>query len=118
MEKHEKAQQLYKKLEDHVVDGVGSVEDSLAAGYKKLEDGATDGLDRLERQSAAVEDFWVEKLFVKPGETAEQARQRMAEHRAQTAEQVQRRLQELGSDLRVDRRGAAHKDTASAAGDT
>jgi len=99
MDKDNKAQQIYKKLEDRVVDGVGTVEDGIVDGYKKLEDGAMDGLNRLERQASAAEDFWVEKLFLKPGETAEQARQRMEEHRAQITQQVQQRLQELGEDL-------------------
>lgn len=103
MDKRKKAQDTYKKLEDQVVDLYGKAEGRIVDSYKNLEESAMDGLNRLEadtdKRAAAAEDFWVEMLFLEPGETVEQAKQRLADRRAQAKARAEEGLQELGEEL-------------------
>lgn len=67
-----------KKIAD-IVDEMGQ---AAASGYKKLEDGVVSGYKKLETGAVTgfekVTDKCVEVLFAKDGETAEEARARLA----------------------------------------
>ena len=54
-----------------VVDGYKKIETGVVDGYKKIESGIVDGFN-------AVSDKFVEKLFAKEGESAEEAKKRLS----------------------------------------
>ena len=67
----EGAVSAYQKIEDGVVGGYKKIENAVVSGYKKIEDGVVEGF-------AKVTDKFVEKLFVRDGETVEDARKRLS----------------------------------------
>jgi len=99
MDKSKKTQTTHKKLENQIADICEKAEVYMVDSYKKLEGGAMAGLNKLEHRAeqtaSAAEDFWVETLFLQPGETLEQAKQRLAELRAQSLKQSEKGLQNL-----------------------
>ena len=63
--------QANEKIAETVVEGYKKIEDGVVGGYKKIEDGVVEGFNR-------VTDKFVEKLFAREGETAEDARKRLS----------------------------------------
>lgn len=60
----------YKKIEKGVVTGYKKIEDGVVNGYKKIEEGVVDGFGK-------VVDKCVEVLFVREGESVEDAKARL-----------------------------------------
>lgn len=70
----------YKAMETGVVDGYKKIEDGVVDSYKKIEDGVVGAFKK-------VEDSFVEKFLTHEGETAEDAKKRLAEQQAARAEE-------------------------------
>ena len=60
-----------EKIAEKVVEGYKKIEDGVVGGYKKIETGVVEGFKK-------VSDKCVEKLFVKEGETVEDAKMRLS----------------------------------------
>ena len=60
-----------EKIAEVVVEGYKKIEEGVVEGYKKIEKGAVDGFNK-------VTDKFVEKLFMKEGETVEEAKKRLS----------------------------------------
>lgn len=72
----EEGKRAYTATERGVTGAYRTIEDTVVGAYKAVEDGFVGTWRR-------VEDFFVEKLFVREGETVEEAKQRLrrsAEH--------------------------------------
>lgn len=65
-----------EKIAEGVVKGYKKIENGVVDGYKKIEDGAVSGFGK-------VVDKCVEVLFVKDGETVEEAKARL-QHKEET----------------------------------
>lgn len=63
-----------EKLAAGAVRGYRKIEDSVVGGYRKIETGVVEGFGKLT-------DKCVEVLFARDGESAEEARKRLAEGR-------------------------------------
>ena len=61
----------YKKIEKAVVSGYKKIENGVVTGYKKVETGAVEGFGK-------VVDKCVEILFVKEGQSIEDAKKRLS----------------------------------------
>ena len=61
----------YQKIEEGVVSGYKKIEDAVVGGYKKMEEGVVEGFNK-------VTDKFVEKLFVREGESVEDAKKRLS----------------------------------------
>ena len=61
---------MAEKLTDTVVDTYQKIEDGVVSGYRKIEDGVVEGFCK-------VSDKFIEKLFIKDGESAEDAKLRL-----------------------------------------
>ena len=59
-----------EKIESSVVEGYKKIEDGVVTGYKKIENGAVEGFGK-------VVDKCVEALFVRDGESVEDAKKRL-----------------------------------------
>ena len=59
------------KIGEAVTEGFQKIEDGVVSGYKKIEAGVVEGFGK-------VSDKFVEKLFAKEGESAEDAKKRMS----------------------------------------
>lgn len=66
----------YQKIESGVVDGYKKIEEGVVGGYKKIEEGAVNGFNK-------VSDKFVEAFFTKEGETAAEAKARLARQQAE-----------------------------------
>ena len=60
----------YQKIENAVVGGYKKMESAVVDGYKKMEEGVVEGFEKMTNK-------FVEKLFVREGETVEEARKRL-----------------------------------------
>jgi len=60
----------YQKIEDGVVNGYKKIENAVVGGYQKIEDGVVEGFNKMT-------DHFVEKLFVRDGESVEDAKKRL-----------------------------------------
>lgn len=60
-----------EKIAEKVVEGYKKIEDGVVSGYKKIEDGAVEGFNK-------VTDKIVGTVFVKEGETIEEAKKRLS----------------------------------------
>lgn len=60
----------YQKIEDGVVGGYKKIENAVVGGYKKIEEGVVEGFSKMT-------DKFVEKLFVREGESVEEAKKRL-----------------------------------------
>lgn len=60
-----------EKISQVVTDGYKKIENGATGGYKKIENGAVNGFEK-------VTDKCVEVLFAKEGETAKEAKERLA----------------------------------------
>lgn len=61
----------YQKIEDGAVGGYKKIEDSVVSGYKKIEDTVVGGFHK-------VADSFVNTFFAREGESAQEARDRLA----------------------------------------
>lgn len=71
MKKMKQLVDVNEKIAEKVVEGYKKIEDGVVGGYKKIEEGAVSGFNK-------VTDKCVEVLFVKEGETLEEAKERLA----------------------------------------
>ena len=62
--------EAYKAIEETVVGTYQKIEDGVVGGYKKVEQGAVSGFQK-------ISDKFVEKFLRKPGETLEEAKERL-----------------------------------------
>ena len=62
---------MNEKIAKSVITGYQKIEDGVDSGYKKLEEGVVEGFGK-------VSDKFVEKLFSKEGETAEDTKKRLS----------------------------------------
>ena len=60
-----------EKIAKIVTEGYQKIEDDVVGGYKKMEDGVIEGF-------AKVNNKFIEKLFAKEGESAEDAKKRLS----------------------------------------
>ena len=60
----------FENIEKGVVTGYQKIEDAVVGGYKKIEDAVVSGFNK-------VSDAFVDKLFIKEGESVEEAKERM-----------------------------------------
>jgi len=75
----EKLADQMKKLEDGVVEGYKKIENGVVTGYKKIESGVVNGYHK-------VEDTFVNAFLAREGETAEEAKARLARQKGKTEE--------------------------------
>lgn len=66
----EGAVSAYQKIEKGVVGGYQKIENAVVDGYKKIEEGVVEGFTKMTDQ-------FVEKLFAREGESAEDAKKRL-----------------------------------------
>lgn len=93
----------YKKIEDGVVEGYKKIENGVVEGYRKIENGVVEGFNGMTEKAAGamlkedgslktgkvgetvagaykkVEDAFVSTFLAKDGETAEEAKARIAQ---------------------------------------
>lgn len=67
----ENGSESYQKIEDGVIGTYQKIEDSVVGTYKKIEDGVVGAFEK-------VEDHFVDKFFRKPGESVEEAKERLS----------------------------------------
>lgn len=67
----EEAVDAYKKIENAVTSAYQKIEDGVVGAYKKVEKAAVDAYH-------GAEDFFVEKLLAKDGETTQEAKERLS----------------------------------------
>ena len=65
-----------EKIAERVVTGYQKIESGVVGGYKKIEEGAVNGFNK-------VSDKFVEAFFTKEGETAAEAKARLARQQAE-----------------------------------
>ena len=65
---------INEKIAEGVVGGYKKIENGVVGGYKKIETGAVEGFNK-------VVDKCVEVLFTKEGETVEEAKKRLNDHK-------------------------------------
>ena len=63
-----------EKIKDAVVVGYKKIENGVVGGYKKVEESTVNGFN-------AVNDKIIEKVFSKDGETVEDTKKRLSEHK-------------------------------------
>ena len=71
----EKIADVVEKMGQVVTSGCKKLEDGVVSGYKKIESGAVNGFEK-------VSDQCVDVLFAKEGETAKEAKARLAAGKA------------------------------------
>lgn len=75
------AEAAEEKIEKETVEAYNNIESGVVGTYKKIEDGVVGTYKKIEDGFVGayhkVEDFFVEKLFVRDGETVEDAKKRM-----------------------------------------
>ena len=65
------AEDVYKAVEQGVVDTYQKIEDGVVSGYKKIEDGAVSGFRK-------ISDKFISKFFSRKGESVEETRKRLS----------------------------------------
>ena len=64
-----------EEIAKNVTGGFQRIEDSVVGGYKKIEDSVVGGYKK-------IEDAFVDRFLTREGETAEEAKERLAEEQA------------------------------------
>ena len=66
--------EVNEKIAEKVVGGYKKIEEGVVEGYKKIEEGVVEGFGK-------VTDKCVETLFAKEGESVEDAKKRLSQHK-------------------------------------